>query len=435
MRIGVRREDKNQWEARTPLVPDDIRQLIDRYGIDFVVQPSAIRAFRETEFSQAGAVVQESLADCDVILAVKEIPVDLLLPGKTYIFFSHTIKGQKYNLPMLKRILDIGDTLIDYERIVDAQNRRLVFFGRYAGIAGMIDTFWAFGQRLVLEGQSFFSDFQPALKYQTFDHVREAYRPIARRIREIGLPTHLTPVIFGFSGYGHVSKGAQEVFDLMPHIEITADELPAFMEHRNFDPHRLVKVVFSEKDMVAPAANQPFELQDYYQHPVRYRSAFERYLPNLNVLVNAIYWDERYPRLVTRKYLKECWENGSRLPLKVIGDITCDVGGSIECNTHCTTPGNPVYVYEPLTGNTIPGVAGDGPVILAVDNLPCELPIESSMVFSHVLRNFIPSIQQADFTRSFAELNLTDELKRAMIVYHGKLTPDYQYLDTYLKQV
>ena len=151
MKLGIRREDKNEWEARVPLIPSDVEKLI-RKGIEVVLQPSPIRIFTDQEYERIGATISEDLSDCPLILAVKEIPVDFIEEGKTYVFFSHTIKGQDYNMPLLQAMIDKKAQIIDYERIVDDQNRRLIFFGKHAGLAGMVSSLWALGQRLNDEG-------------------------------------------------------------------------------------------------------------------------------------------------------------------------------------------------------------------------------------------------------------------------------------------
>jgi len=157
--IGIRREDRYKWERRVPLIPQDAKELAQKHGIEIIAQPSTKRVFADEEYRQAGITVSDSLAPCPVIFGIKEIPIPALEKGKTYVFFSHTTKGQPYNMPMLKRILELGCTLIDYEKVTDENGRRLIFFGRYAGLAGMIDTLWALGKRLAWEGIS--SPFEP----------------------------------------------------------------------------------------------------------------------------------------------------------------------------------------------------------------------------------------------------------------------------------
>jgi alpha-aminoadipic semialdehyde synthase len=199
--------------------------------------------------------------------------------------------------------------------------------------------------------------------------------------------------------------------------------------------HKLYKVVFKEAHLVEPLLpEQPFDLQDYYDSPEKYRSVFHTYLPHLNILVNCIYWEEKYPRLVTKADLRQLYggEGTERPRLQVIGDISCDVEGAVEATVKCTEPGDPVFVYDPFTGETPAGVAGRGPVILAVDILPSELPRDASEYFSGVLMDYIPAVAQADYTVPFDELALPPEIKRAVIVYQGELTPDYRYLAQYL---
>ena len=434
MKIGIRREDKNEWEARTPLIPEHIAELLRNPGLDFIVQPSSIRTYSDDDYTRSGAVIQEDLSGCDIVFGVKEFPIQFLQPSKTYVFFSHTIKGQSYNMAMLKRLVELKDTLIDYEKIVDDNGRRLVFFGRFAGIAGMIDTFWAFGQRLQSEGiQTSFAEIRQARFYTNLTDTKSKLKSIGEEIVRNGLP-HLThPLIFGVTGYGNVSRGAQEILDLFPFIEIQPDEVASLWKNPNFSRNHLYKVVFKEEHLVKPTySDAAFDLQDYYKHPEKYESKFDDYLPYLTIIVNAIYWDKMYPRLVTKKYLKTAEIENRALPLKVIGDITCDVEGSIECNLEDSNPGNPVYVYEPVSQTIRYGYTGKGVVVLAVDNLPCELPKESSAVFSNVLKEFIPSLMKTDFSVSYEALRLSPELKRATILLNGEFTPEFKYMEKFV---
>jgi alpha-aminoadipic semialdehyde synthase len=429
--IGIRLEDKNEWEARTPLIPAQVRELKEQHGVEVCVQASPIRAFGPEEYEQAGARVVDDLTNCPVVLAVKEIPMELFERGKTYMFFSHTIKGQKDNMPMLQRLLDLDCQLLDYEKIVDENGRRLVFFGNYAGLAGMLDTLWAVGQRLAWEGiRTPLTEIKQARHYADLEAARQAVREAGQRIADHGLPASITPFVCGFAGYGNVSSGAQEIYDLLPVREIAPADLANLGAG---DPHCVYKVVFKEQDMVEPIeGGATFQLQDYYDHPEKYRSQFERYLPHLTALVNGIYWTARYPRLVTRQYLKELFSGDDAPRLRVIGDISCDQEGAIECNLRCTTPGDPLYVYDPLTGETTDGHQGRGVVLLAVDNLPCELPRESSSHFSATLAPFVPELAQADYSAPLAESGLSPTVQRAVIAWQGELTPDYRYIEKFL---
>ena len=396
-----------------------------------VVQASPIRAFSAEEYLAAGARIAPTLEDCPTIFAIKEIPPTLLEAEKTYVFFSHTIKGQAGNMPMLRRLMELGCQLLDYERIVDENGRRVVFFGDYAGLAGMLDTLWALGQRLEWEGVTTpFSALPPALEYADLEPAHAAVRQAGARIASEGLPAGMPPLICGIAGYGNVSRGEQEIFDLLPVIEISPADLENFTGD---DPHHVYKVVFREEDMVEPVdPHAAFVLQDYYDHPERYRSRFERYLPHLTVLVNGIFWTSRYPRLVTKEGLRALFEREAQPRLRVIGDISCDTEGAIECTVHTTNPGSPIFVYNPLTCETQDACAGVGVVILAVDNLPAELPRESSTHFSETLLPFVPAITNVDPSVAFEESDLPPILKRAVILWQGQLTPNYRYLEAHL---
>jgi alpha-aminoadipic semialdehyde synthase len=430
-RIGIRREDKNKWERRVPLVPEHVKEFKEKYDIETVIQPSKIRAYSDDEYSDAGAVVKEDMSSCPIIFAVKEIPIHLFEEKKVYVFFSHTIKGQKYNMPMLKKMMDLGCTLIDYEKIFNERGFRLVFFGKYAGLAGMVDTLWAFGQRLKSRGiDSPFSDIKKTVYYEKhLPEIKEHLRSIGGKIKDNKIPVSIVPVIVGFAGYGNVSKGAQEILDLIPVEVISPNEIKKVYE--NPSDSCVYKVVFKEEDMVEPISlDDTFDLQDYYNHPEKYRSVFEKYIPELSILMNCIFWDAKYPRLVTKEFLKKNYTDHFRL--QVIGDISVDVNGAIEFTEKTTETDKPVFVYNPQTDGITDGYEGDGIAVMAVDNLPCELPRESSHEFSDSLHKFVPEIAKADFAGDFDSCKLSPEIKNAVILYHGKLTSKYQYINKFL---
>jgi alpha-aminoadipic semialdehyde synthase len=431
-KIGIRREDMYVWERRTPLIPDHERELCDRHPLDVTVHSSGRRVFEDDEYRAVGLPVADQLADCSIVIGLKEIPMDVIERDKVYVFFSHTIKGQPHNMAMLKRILDLGATVIDYERIVDDSGRRLIFFGNYAGLAGMIDTLWTLGQRLLWEGiHTPLERVRQASSYASLAEAKASIAAVGDEIRTRGLPKSVSPLVIGVTGYGNVSRGAQEILDLLPFTDVSPAALLAGMPA--VDPSRpIVKVLFKESDTVTPqVAGRPFDLQEYYQHPERYRGVFAQYLPHLHTVVNCIYWEPKYPRLVTRQDVREQFE-AKRPNLRVIGDISCDVKGAIEVTVRATEPDDPIYVYDPSRGTTTPGVGGKGPVIMAVEILPSELPREASAYFSNVLKVFVPQIAAADYSGSFDACELPLELKRAVIAYRGSLTPDYRYLEQHL---
>ena len=414
--------------------PSHARELADRFPIEFCVQPSSIRVFTDADYRSAGIPVEEGLAPCPIILALKEIPMDLIEKGKTYIFFSHTAKGQAQNMPMLKKMMDFGCTIIDYEKLVDEKGRRVLYFGNYAGHAGMIDTLWTLGKRLEAEGLANpFTILQPTHRYQSLVDAKEAVGKLAWKLVKQGPPQELGPIVFGFFGYGHVSEGAQEIFDILPVESIRPADLPLLFQRGERTHRNLYKAVFHEEDMVRPIdPGKPFDLQDYYRNPQRYRPITEDLVPYLTAVVNGIYWTPKFPKYITKPFLKKLYSGDAPPRLRVVGDITCDINGSIECTVQATDSENPVYVYDPFEDKAVPGFSGRGPAVLAVYNLPAELPLESSTYFSGKLREYIPSLAAARFDRPLAESGLPDVLRRAVILYRGELTPAYAYLAEYI---
>lgn len=427
LRIGIRREDKNLFERRVPLTPRGVSSLITDHDVPFTVQPAPRRIFADEEYRSVGATLAEDLDDCPVVLGVKEIPAGWLQPGRVYVYFSHTIKGQPANMPMLRRLMELGCTLLDYELIVDEQGQRQVFFGRHAGLAGMIDTLWALGQRLA-QGEGIetpLAGLRQAFGYDSLDQAEQAIRSAGARLREEGIPEPLAPLVVGFAGYGNVSIGAQQIYDLLDPVELAPEDLAAIDPG---DRSRCYKVVFREEHLVERLRGT-FELQHYYDHPEEHRPVFaERHLPWLTVLVNCIYWSPRFPRLVTLNDLEDLY--GAAPRLRVIGDISCDLDGAIEATVKATEPDRPVFVYDLDRREALDGVAGRGPVILAVDNLPAELPRDASEWFSRSLAPLVPALAAARFdAASLDETGLPDALRRAVIVYRGALTPELRRLE------
>ena len=433
-KLLIRAEDKNRWERRAPIVPADLAAIVNESGAQAFVESSDKRFFGEDQYVATGATTCRGMADGDVILGVKEIPIEKILDNKTYLFFSHTIKGQKDNMPLLQRILDGSATLIDYEKIVDENGRRLIYFGPYAGDAGAIDILALMGEHWADQGiDTPFADVRRAHQYDSVAAAREHLADIGRIIREKDLPEQLCPFTIGILGYGNVSGGAQQIFDCLPVQRIPADEVNAFVSDGRGDRHTVYVTVFKEQDLVKPVdAEAAFDLQEYFDHPERYESRFEQFLPSFTLLVNAVYWEKRYPRFVTWEGLQRLAEAGPAVKLNGIADITCDTHGSIECNVKSTDSDMPAYRVNPAAGTTSDGHLGDGIVLLAVDNLPCELPNDSSTFFSNQLKPFVPGLLKADYDSSLESSGLPEEIKKAVIVYNGKLTPNYEYLKAYL---
>lgn len=429
--IAIRREDKNEFEARTPLTPDDVRALVAQ-GVRVVVQPAPRRVFRDDEFRAAGAVVDENISACEVVLGVKEIPTARLESGRTYMFFSHTIKGQPYNMPMLAHMLAQRCNLLDYECVTDDRGLRLIAFGKQAGQAGMIDTLWALGLRLAAEGvETPLLDIKQALSYASLEEAESAVRRAGERIAREGWPDSIAPVVIAVLGNGRVSSGAWEILDLLPVRETAPEELPALVASRA-ERHRVVKVVMPPERYVRRKSDGGFDFDEYIAKPDIYEPTLEAQLDKITTLVNGIYWDARYPRLVTRAWLADAYANGHQPRLRVIGDISCDIRGSLESTVRATTPANPLYLYDPVLDDTRDTLSGPGPLVLAVDNLPCELPREASMGFGAALMPFVPALVEAHASGRLDPEKLPSPLRRALIAADGALTPPFAKLAQHL---
>lgn len=420
--LGIRKEVKNKWERRVTLTPAAIKELKDNFGIKTLFQLSEKRIFDDQDYIDAGAEAREILDEAEIILAVKEIPIKHILENKIYLFFSHTIKGQPYNMPLLQTLIDKKCTLIDYEPIKDENNRRLVFFGRHAGYAGMVNGFFTLGKRLHALGiKNQFEKIKQAKDYPNLDAAKNIIKELGS---EIKLPERINPLVIGITGYGNVSIGAQKILDLLPVTKIEPNDLLA----NELEKNKIYKVVFKEEDLVEKIGGGKFDLEEYYNEPEKYQSKFEQFLPKINLLVNAIYWEEKYPRLVTKEFTSKNKLNN----LIAIADLSCDINGSIEMTEKATPSDNPVFIYNPKSNTINDGFDGDGIALMTVDNLPAEIPVESSEWFSKSLMPLVPKLFEADYSKSFEELDLSPELKNACVVYRGKLTPNFKYLEEFL---
>jgi alpha-aminoadipic semialdehyde synthase len=434
--IGIRHEDKYLMETRAPLTPRHVKWLVNHQKLDIVIQTSEKRVFKDEEFIKSGAKIAKDLKKCEVIFGVKEIPINFFEKGKTYIFFSHVIKGQPANMPMLKRMMELGCNLIDYEKIIDEQGKRLIFFGKYAGLAGMINSFWSLGLRLKHFGNnSKLSKIKQAHRYHSLDEAKEDISYIGELIAENGIPHELRPFVIGFTGYGNVSQGAQEICGLVPVKEISPEKLLKLKHRKKIPDNIIYKVIFKEEHISEPIdENKEFDLQDYYTNPHLYKSVFEKYVPHLSMLINCMYWDSRFPKLITKDYLKKLYSKG-KPKLIVIGDISCDIDGSIESTIESTAIEKPIYIYNPLSEELKYGYEGEGILTMAVDILPSELPRDSSNGFGDVLMSFVKPISIADYNLPYEELDLPRAIKKALILHNGELTPSFKYLEEHIKNL
>jgi len=430
----LRGEDKNRWERRTALVPEDLKAILEKTGTRAFVESSPKRIFTESQYRQAGAKICDSMAPGEVIFGIKEIPEEKILDARIYLFFSHTIKGQPANMGLLRKIIDSGSTLIDYERIVAKDGRRIVFFGRYAGDAGAIDILSLLGEHWASRGLvTPLADIKRAHEYASVAAARAHIKEVGGAIRREGFPGELAPFTVGILGYGNVSQGSQQILDCLPTQRVAPGEIAPRLEGGQLDAHTVYVTVFKEEDLVASTSGSAFSLEEYFQHPECYASVFDAYLPYYTILINAVYWESRYPRFVTWEGLEALYRDAPSPKLQGIADITCDTHGSVECNVRSTDTDMPAYQVDPLTRKVADGHTGDGIVLLAVDNLPCELPHDASTFFSGQLAPLVPGILGADYSQPLKESGLAPEVQNAVVVYNGRLTPDYAYLQACLE--
>ncbi|KAJ1960973.1 hypothetical protein IWQ62_004027 [Dispira parvispora] len=428
--LGIRREDKNRWERRVALIPSDIQALVQETEAKVLVQPSRQRIYPDQAFREVGATVQEDLSEADVIFGIKEIPPQLLLPEKTYIFFSHTHKGQPYNQPTLQTVLDKRVRLIDYELITDDQGHRTVLFGQHAGWAGAVDSLHGLGQRLLAKG------FHTPLLYTGMAHtyrdmsaIRTALQAMGEAIQRDGLPRELGPLTFVVAGSGNVSKGVWDILSMLPHRVVSASELPRLTQQPDFDNHIIYLVQLRPEDYLVHKHGGEVTRQAYHQYPQDFLSLFDvKIAPYTSVLVNATFWDGRQPRLLTKAHLRTLQANASlQYRMLSIAEIGCEIGGPLEFMSHFSSIDHPFYYVDAVQEKEHRDDAGPGVQILGVENLPAELPLDSSHHFSQALMPLIPDIIQGRFD--------TPTLHRATIAAEGALLPPHQHLAEGLKQL
>eukprot|EP00347_Sterkiella_histriomuscorum_P023953 403332813 len=431
--VGIVREIKNKWERRCALTPQEVKILVDD-GIRVFIQSSPNRCYQDEEFLEAGAEIQEDLSSCDVIFGVKEVPIEDLIPNKTYFFFSHTIKAQEYNMPLLDAMLEKKIRQIDYECIRENKEvnpQRLVAFGRYAGIAGAFDFFRGVGEFLLQKKiQTPFIFLGSAYMYEDYEAMSDALKRVAKNIAKVGTPKQYSPMVFAVTGTGRVAQGIIEVLEQLPHVFVDPDELKDVAN--NYDNKKIIISQFTGKHLVKHKEGNEFSKSDYYAHPNNYESKFIDYLPFVHFIINGIYWEAKYPRILSIEELREAVLE-KRSALLGVCDISADYMGSIEFTTQFTSIENPFLLYEPIKEEFFEKMqdATDNTILFhSVDHLPAEMPKEASNHFGEKLLPFVKQVVNSDPNLPFEEQNdLPPEIRNAVICAHGKLTPAYEYIE------
>jgi saccharopine dehydrogenase (NAD+, L-lysine forming) len=425
--VGILHETKNRWERRVPLVPAEIATLVAD-GIEVRVERSPTRAFLDDEFVAAGATLVDDATDCKLVMGVKEVKKHQIKPGATVMCFSHTIKGQSHNMPLLAEFMSKGASLVDYEVIVDDRGVRQVAFGRYAGLAGAHETLWTLAHRMKALGHDNpLTALKHAVDYRDLADMTSYTRAALEALRAEG-PAVMAPLVVAVTGNGRVSKGSLEYLDMVGAIPCTLDECLA-LPHESPDD-RTLRVLHLSDEVLYEWAGQHrrFSFDHYVQNPERYVCKGAMYLPFVKALINGLYWDERFPRLLDDSTLRRMFAQETISP--VIGDIACDIKGGVEWTVLATQNDEPSFVYDPVTNTHKLGVEGRGVAIMSVDNLPTALPRDASVDFSKALHPYVRTFFNARLGSGVGELPAA--LQSAVVVAGGRLTPKHQGLSRFL---
>lgn len=441
--IAIRAEQKSKWERRAALTPDAVKELVEK-GIKVLVEPSLSRCFTDKQYKDAGAEINEDISEASVIFGVKEVPNNLLIPNKTYLYFSHTFKGQSNNMSNLNELLKKNIRLIDYELIKESKvenPQRVVAFGRFAGIVGAIDILQGVGDFLI--HKSIYTPFLHTGFSYMFSDLNEAksrIKHIGEMIQKQGFNNKLLPIVFAVTGNGRVAKGAMEILELLPNIKIDPDELYTLFKS-DYSPSDIVSnkkvyiTVLDHKHLYKRKNNdEKFNKEHFYANKKDYVSLFsKKYLPFISVLFHCMYWDTESPVLITEndaKYLSEM----NMLRLLAVTDITCDYPiSSIELLKKLTCIEKPFYLIDPITGrieDDYNNISRNSILYHSVDHLPSEMPFDASKIFSDKLKDYVMDILESDYPTEYDEnnKNLNPEILNACETWNGKLCKKYQYL-------
>jgi alanine dehydrogenase len=399
LKIGIIREGKVPPDARVPLNPNHCALAQKEFPVKIVVQPSAGRCFADEEYQQANIELTEDLQDCNVLMGVKEVPVYMLLPNKTYFFFSHTIKAQPYNRKLLQVVLANNIRLIDYEALTDEQGQRLIAFGKFAGMVGAHNALWTYGQRSGIFKLKRMKD------CHDYAEAMEMYKK-----------TVFPPIKIVLTGSGRVGIGAAVVLRDMGIREV--DPIEFLME----DFKEAVFTVLRSQDYAARKDKHHFDSSRFRSHPEEYLSIFEPYFQVADILINGIFWDNRAPAFFSAADMRR-----PDFRIRVIADITCDLApiSSIPSTLKASSIADPVFGYDPVSETECAPYQPHCIDMMTIDNLPNELPRDASTAFgSMFVRRILPAFFEAK----------SEVLERATIAEGGRLTSRYAYLSSYVEE-
>ena len=397
MKFGIIKERKNPPDRRVVFSPNEIKTIQEQFPVvSFKVEASDIRIFSDAEYQNLGIEVTDDLSDCEVLFGVKEVPVEALIPNKKYFFFSHTIKKQPYNQKLLQAVLEKNIELYDHETIVDAANKRLIGFGRYAGIVGAYNAIRAFGIKFEL----FKMPKASALK------GRDA---LVQQVKRQIIP----PIKIVVTGTGKVGSGVKEMLLAMKIKEVSVE---------NFLTKKFTQPVFTQIDVLEynkRMDGQKFDTKDFYKNPSEYESDFERFTKVADIYISGHFHANAAPQILSQKMLQ-----ASDCAIKIVADVSCDVNGPIACTLRASTIEEPLYGYLPSENKEVDVFHPAAIVVMAVDNLPCELPKDASEGFGEMFtQHVIPAFFNNDADGILARAKMTE---------NGVLTERFNYLHDYV---
>lgn len=400
MKIGIIREGKTPPDSRVPLSPEACLRAIKK-GVEIKVQPSPGRCFNDKDFAEKGIELTEDLNDCEVLMGVKEVPISQLIADKTYFFFSHTIKAQPYNRKLLLAILEKNIQLIDYEVIKNDKGARVIAFGRFAGMVGAHNALWTYAKRkgnFSLPRMNSLDDYEAA---------KSVYKQ-----------TKFPAIKIVLTGTGRVGNGAAEVLLDMGIKKVSSEDfLLATFDYPVFCQLECA-------DYAQTRNKTPFDKNEFYTFPERYKSQFEPYTMVSDIMINGIYWDSKAPAFFTKEEMRQ-----KDFTIEVIADVTCDIApeASIPSTLYASTIAEPVFGYDPITEKAVAPFGENVIDVMSIDNLPNEMPKDASMSFGNT---FVEVVLDELLKGDDSEM-----IRKATVTKNGKLGEHFQYLTDYVKGV
>jgi len=398
MKFAVIQERKSPPDRRVVLDPKSCKNLLSTFpSAELIIESSPIRAFSDMDYSSAGLEVVADVSGAEVLIGVKEVPIEALIPNKSYFFFSHTIKKQPYNRKLLQAILDKNITLYDHETLVNESNHRLIGFGYYAGVVGAYNGLRALG-----------------LKLNCFELPKATdLNDRAALNAQLDLLT-IPNVKIVLTGSGRVGQGAKEILD---HLNIKKVSVDQFI---NNSFKEAVYVQLDVLDYCKRKDGTTLGKKDFFNYPEAYQSTFDRFTSVADFFIAGHFYGKGAPAFFTREQAKS-----PRFNLKVVADISCDIDGPVACTIRPSTIDKPIYGYDAETETEVNFSNASAIAVMAVDNLPCELPKDASEGFGHT---FVEKIIPAFFNQDAFGV-----LKRSKMTENGKLTDAFSYLQAYIE--